>query len=172
MPRVNKSDGEHCPICGHEIEVTVLAYNSEPFIDGRYYDQICFICNEVPQTYHFDEAKSELVVYPWRPDRLHTIELMRSEVGYDIKDKEEKKRVNKSIRSVKSAITPMNADTRSALIKASRAGEIRTFVDLTEPKPEVVDPKQVEPKEISKKVTKKRAAKKATKRVTKKVLGF
>ena len=139
MPRVKKSDGFSCPLCGCEMEVVVSAYGSEPFIDGRYYEQICFTCHNVPQTYHFDEKSNELVIYPWRPDKLYTWEQMCSEVGYDKKDKEEKKRVNKSIRSVKSAINSMNEDKRAALIKASKAGEIRTLVDPDDdlPEPEV-----------------------------------
>jgi hypothetical protein len=130
MPRVKKSDGIFCPLCGCEMTTLVSAYNSKPFIDGRYYDQICFECNEVPQTFHFDEATNEVVCYPWRPDRLLTYEQMCEDVGYDRKDKELKKRLTKSIRAVKSAINSMNTEKRTELIKASIAGEKRGEANL------------------------------------------
>ena len=131
MPRVKKSDGVFCPICGYEMLVVVSAYSTKPFIDGRYYDHICFECNEVPQTFHYDEKTNEVVCYPWRPDRLLTVEQMCADVGYNRKDKEVKKRLTKSIRAVKSAINSMNAEKRAELIQASIAGVIRGAVDLT-----------------------------------------
>jgi hypothetical protein len=140
------------------MDVIVSAYRERPFIDGRYYEQICFICCCVPQSYHFDEKTSELVEYPWRPDKLYTWLQMCNESGFNKKDAEEKKAINKCIRSVKAAVKSMNADTRAEMIKYSKANERRTFVDETEVE---LEAKRADPKEARKKIPAKRATKKA-----------
>lgn len=62
-----------CNICGREIE-TIVRHNEYPFIDGRTYDLICFICFSVPKTWHYDEENDDWIrVY----DTLNTIEEMR-----------------------------------------------------------------------------------------------
>ena len=96
MPRPKKHTDGICQICGYEVEVCVSGYKEHPFIDGRRYQEICFLCSEVPKMYEY--KNNELIVYDSFDDhRLHTaMELV--EEGFD------KKEAQQSIRAVKRAI--------------------------------------------------------------------
>ncbi len=95
MARPKKHFPGFCQVCGQEAEVCVSGYQTHPFIDGRRYQEICFICSEVPKMYEYN---GELVVYDtFDPKRLHTADEL-AEDGFD------KKLAQKSIRAVKQAI--------------------------------------------------------------------
>lgn len=84
-----------CPICKHYPEVVCTAYSHNPFIDGRTYDAICFVCSQVPKTWDFDESTNELVIYSGMdPQRLCSVKDMMED-GFD------REEIEASIRAVR-----------------------------------------------------------------------
>lgn len=53
-----------CPICDQKMDLIVTSFRNKPFIDGRTYQRMCFVCAHVPQDYiqryHPDGSVSEL----------------------------------------------------------------------------------------------------------------
>ena len=96
MPRPKKHTEGFCQICNQEAEVCVSGYRDIPFIDGRKYQEICFICSEVPKMYE-DNGEGLVEFATFDPKRLHTADEL-AEDGFD------KKRARKCIAAVKRAI--------------------------------------------------------------------
>lgn len=87
---------DDCPICGQFIEVIVRYHSEEPFVDGRYYDLICFTCASIPKTWEYG-PDGEIVWYGTKsPDRLATVEDMVSD-GWG---KQEAERSIKAVRKL------------------------------------------------------------------------
>lgn len=128
-----KADSEDCPLCECYMEVVVSAYAQQPFIDGRCYEQICFCCNNVPKTWHYDEKTNEVVVYPWHPDQLCDLDDFKVD-GFNVKDPEDKKRVQTSIKAVKNSIRDhLDKDLRKKWVERHNAKITRNPVkDYTE----------------------------------------
>lgn len=96
MPRPKKHIDGICQICGQEVEVCVSGYRDHPFIDGRKYEEICFVCSEVPKMYEY--KNKELTKFDtFDPKRLHTVAEL-AEDGFD------NKYAKKCIAAVKRAI--------------------------------------------------------------------
>jgi hypothetical protein len=86
-----------CPICGQFVDVIVRSYSEEPFIDGRYYDMMCFICATIPKIWE-QSANGTITWYKTKsPDRLMTVKEMVNE-GWG------KREVEKSLRAIKKAL--------------------------------------------------------------------
>lgn len=85
------------------------AYSSQPFIDGRTYESICWTCSQVPKTWEFDEATSTLIINEVDPTKLCTVEDMVEE-GFN---KEEAaasiKGVKKCLKNAKAVIVTKGA---------------------------------------------------------------
>lgn len=52
-----------CPICQQESYCSFSMFNEVPFVDGKFYDNMCFCCASVPNTYEFDEKTGTLEVF-------------------------------------------------------------------------------------------------------------
>jgi hypothetical protein len=52
-----------CPICQKEAYCTFAMFNEVPFIDGKKYENICFCCASIPNTFQYDEIVDRLDVY-------------------------------------------------------------------------------------------------------------
>lgn len=57
-------DDGHCDLCGQEAYCHTKYYGSAPFIDGKYYNFLCWVCFNVPIN---------------NTDQLHTIKEMRED---------------------------------------------------------------------------------------------
>jgi hypothetical protein len=85
---------DNCPICGAFIEVIVQWHSEVPFVDGRYYDLVCFTCASVPRVWAWGED-GEMVWYGTKsPDRLASVEDMMSD-GWS------KEEAQQSIKAIK-----------------------------------------------------------------------
>lgn len=100
-----KRDDGKCSICGHPFGAYTSAYRRQPFVDGRYHQEICWTCACVPKMSEFFESyddgkeihKDYLLVYnEFSASRIHTLQEMMEE-GFS---KEESLR---SIKAVKRA---------------------------------------------------------------------
>ena len=84
-----------CPICQSPVEIICSGFSSDPFIDGRTYDWMCFTCSQVPKSWEFDEETNELVLYhDMDPKRLCSVKDMVDD-GFEFSE------AQKSIRAVK-----------------------------------------------------------------------
>lgn len=52
-----------CPICKSDAYCTLSMFREVPFIDGRNYEDVCFCCASVPNTYEYDDVTKKLEVY-------------------------------------------------------------------------------------------------------------
>lgn len=93
---MSKLDG-FCPICKQFIEVHAKGYLDHPFIDGNYYQDICFVCDSVPKMWEYSETMGLKYFVDFDIKRLHSLEEM-IEDGFD------KKEAFISIQAVKKAI--------------------------------------------------------------------
>jgi hypothetical protein len=78
-----------CPICKEYIDIIVSGFKDEPFINGKKYENICFVCACVP--------KNSFVIIPvekHKDNALNTVEEMVAE-GFN------KKRAEISVKCVK-----------------------------------------------------------------------
>lgn len=108
-----------CPICKCEMDVIVSAYKDYPFIDGRKYQAICFVCASVPKTWenvkNYDDGfcihKEYLLVFEtFDPKRLCSIgEMMEDGFG--------KVESEKSIRAVKAAIRRGDTEKQCGIVR-------------------------------------------------------
>lgn len=94
---MTKRNSDICPICGQYVEVVVSAYGHQDFIDGRRYDEICFVCASVPKMSEYHPEKGLVVYSEFDIRRLNSVQDM-VEDGWD------RKRVEASIKAVKRAI--------------------------------------------------------------------
>jgi hypothetical protein len=84
-----------CPICKLPLEVIVRAYREEPFLDGRFYEEICHRCSCVPRRVVYDKKTDDWIWFDHvSPDRIATVEDL-------IGDGWEKHEAEASIRAVK-----------------------------------------------------------------------
>lgn len=44
-----RKDPDMCPICGTYMDVLCTGYARSPFLNGRKYESICFVCLHVPK---------------------------------------------------------------------------------------------------------------------------
>lgn len=52
-----------CPICKNESYCSFSMFNEVPYIDGKFYDSMCFCCASVPNTYEYDDKTGRLDVF-------------------------------------------------------------------------------------------------------------
>jgi hypothetical protein len=52
-------DYDKCPICKQEIEILCSGHGDAPFVDGRKYDRMCFICFHVPKIWEITLGEAE-----------------------------------------------------------------------------------------------------------------
>lgn len=58
MPRPRKrADDNICPICGQFMNVRCVGHRESPFVDGKTYDSICFLCFSIPKTFVITKAE-------------------------------------------------------------------------------------------------------------------
>lgn len=101
---------DFCPICGEFMDVLCSGHRRTPFVDGRTYDHICFICFNVPKVWYITRGKAEDgsedvwegPFFDWK--HLNTAEdLVEDGTTEDIK------KARKSIKAVKAQIKKMTA---------------------------------------------------------------
>jgi hypothetical protein len=105
-----KENSDYCPICGEFMDVLCSGHRSKPFVDGRKYDAICFVCFNVPKTWYVKLGKAEDgsedvwegPFFDWK--HLNTAEELVSDGSTD-----DLKRARKSVKAVKAQIKKMTA---------------------------------------------------------------
>lgn len=99
MGRGKKKIDGFCEICGRLFAARVTAYQHRPFIDGKNYEAICDVCNNVPKMWDYNPKTDTLTAYrTWDPGRLMSVEEMVKDDGWD------KKEAAESIKAVRDAI--------------------------------------------------------------------
>jgi len=71
---------DNCPICGMFMEIACSGHNSKtsPFIDGRTYAYICFVCFNAPKVWNIvygeaEDGSEDVLEGPfWDHKHLHT----------------------------------------------------------------------------------------------------
>jgi hypothetical protein len=87
-----------CEICKQPITCSFSMFKEAPYIDGKKYDNICFLCASLPSTYEYDELTNALNVYQnYSPHYLNDAEYLQKE-GWS------KQEIDVSIRAVNKII--------------------------------------------------------------------
>lgn len=76
-------DDDLCNICGRIPEAIVKVYANEPFVDGRNYGLICWVCANVPKTWYYDNNGEIIVLEYFDKDRINTAKEMSEDGGWD-----------------------------------------------------------------------------------------
>lgn len=92
-----------CPLCGDLLDLYCTGNKSEPFVDGKCYPKLCFVCFHVPrtqkQTYNEDGSVNEDIVLPYTHKSLNTAkELVHDGIADNLSQ------ARKSVRAVRMAI--------------------------------------------------------------------
>lgn len=61
-----------CPICGQYMDYIATTYRNSPYIDGKCYKKMCFVCAHAPAEHTVDEDGIEYAVFSHK--YLHTAE--------------------------------------------------------------------------------------------------
>ena len=100
-----RRDENECPICGEYMDVLCSGHAQTPFVDGRKYDYICFVCFHVPKLWQctYGRAKDgsqDVWNGPiWDPKSLYTAkELVAAGVCDDLS------RASKSVKAIKAKL--------------------------------------------------------------------
>ena len=114
-----KNQDGFCQICGVEYKAYTSAYTNFPFIDGKKYREICHCCSEVPRMWelkkNYDDGyafyKEYIFVYESMDmDRLHSVESLMKDGGWEKKDAE------RSVRAVKKIVAIAKKKLKSSNI--------------------------------------------------------
>lgn len=73
---------DYCNICGADPKAIVRVYANEPFVDGRTYGMICWMCANVPKSWYYDDNDEVVVLGYFDRDRINTVKELMAE-GWD-----------------------------------------------------------------------------------------
>ena len=103
-----------CQICGRELECYVSAYQDHPFIDGRTYKEICFVCASIPKMSNRvinSDGTEEFILYDtFDRNRLNTVDDL-------LPDGFAKDEILKSLKAVRAAIKKPKGETNHAVCR-------------------------------------------------------
>jgi hypothetical protein len=89
-------DDYYCNICGADPKAVVRVYANEPFVDGRNYNLICWMCANVPKSWYYDENDEVVILEYFDRERIHTVKELMAE-GWD---RDEAERSTKAIKKL------------------------------------------------------------------------
>jgi len=70
---------DYCNICGAIPKAIVRVYANEPFVDGRNYNMICWMCANVPKSWYYDDSGEVVVLGYFDRDRINTVKELMEE---------------------------------------------------------------------------------------------
>mgnify|MGYP006908372956 CR=1 FL=1 len=66
-----------CPLCNNYMDIYCTGHKNVPFVDGKCYPKLCFVCYHVPKTevqiYNEDGSVKEDRELPYTHKHLHTM---------------------------------------------------------------------------------------------------